>query len=56
MKARPYAHTPFKSLVIAVIRSTAVDADTVRRAYDALAPDDRACMPWVPHLLRLEAM
>jgi hypothetical protein len=54
MRVHPRAHNPFRSLLVALIRSTAVDADTIRRAYDGLAPTDRDCLPWVPRLLALE--
>lgn len=54
MKCRPYVANPFKGLLIHLIRSTVVDAETVRRAFLSLSESDRDCMPYVAHLLRLE--
>ena len=55
MKARPYLRNPFKEAVLRVIRGTAVDAETVRRAYESLRPQDRDCLRhYVPRLLALE--
>lgn len=54
MKAHPYAHNPFKSILVALIRGTTIDPNTIRQAYDSLTPRDRDCLPWVPYLLALE--
>jgi hypothetical protein len=55
MKARPYTHNPFKEAVIRVIRGTAIDIATIRRAYESLQSQDRDCLRhYVPRLLTLE--
>ena len=55
MKARLYSRSPFKQAVLRVIRGTAVDAETIRRAYESLQPQDRDCLRhYVPRLLALE--
>ena len=55
MKARPDLRTPFKEAVLRVIRGTATDAQTIRRAYESLRPQDRDCLRgYVPRLLALE--
>jgi hypothetical protein len=55
MKAHPYLRNPFKEAVLRVIRGTATDAQTIRRAYESLRPQDRDCLRgYVPRLLALE--
>jgi len=55
MRARTHVGNPFKKLVIRLIRGTAVDAETIRRAYESLRPQDRDCLRhYVPRLLALE--
>ena len=55
MKARSYLRNPFKEAVLRVIRGTAVDAKTIRRAYESLRPQDRdGLRHYVPRLLALE--
>jgi uncharacterized protein YbjT (DUF2867 family) len=54
MRGSPFFHNPFKQTVVRLIRSTGIDADTIRRAYLSLKAQDRDCMPYVPRLLAIE--